>query len=434
MNQQSKNNSRQLKNDDFIDEEVLVFKMDDLDFPVDEVQEVTAEDFVQEAAAEDFIKEKKRKVKKTKTKTKKTSKIKTKKPTAKHDKEKQSKRNIGAILAILVLIAAAIFASWELYFSFDEYNPFDYIQIIEKGADTQAYLEIEKDQIVLDDKATLVRDLSEFAILKNEDLSIGDEREIAVVLDEESKAIFKKEKIRLSPMSMIYTLGQVSELENINVLDALEITYAVEGNKVRIESLDAQVSDLDLKELLLFDATDKLLAFEDNFKVSIKDTAALEGYLIENGLTIKQMEKEFTVEAFSFVPETLTDLGDIAMIESDAVESLALDLNADGEIFENFSVRDVCYTDEALNEVNARDKNYGHAYTKGSLMFVVEFNRIDDEAKMKYADTIGYTNIVMEGENIDQNQILAMNPLYEEATYDMVKRDMVQNNFNCKKN
>lgn len=406
------------------DEEVHVFN-------VDEFEAGTGEYLLEETrvlkSKNNNAKNKKSKIKTKKNKTnKKKTKIKKKKV-----KEKQPKRNIAMILGILFLLAIGIFASWELYFSFEEVNPFDTIHIVEKGADTQAYLEIEKDELVLDEKKSVVQDLIEFAIPKNENLSMGDIREIKVVLDGPSKAILKEEKIRLNPMSMEYTIGAVSELELIDVMSSLEIDYKVEGNKVKVSNIMPRVADLNLRDLLAFDTNDKFLSPGDKYKIKLKESKVLEDYLLENGYKIDEREKEFTVEDFEFIPESLADLGNIDSMKQTAIETMELDYSSKDLEYEDFNINQVCYSSEAQNEENARDKNYGHEYTKGSLMFIIEYKEIENGEI--FADLIGFTNIEMKGEVIDENIILQMDPLYENANVDMIKRDMVYNNFTCTK-
>lgn len=433
MNENSNtNNEKTIEMNPMNDEEVQVFQIEDLNFD-DEITSDTISETIRAKTTkvqrtESNTKNKQRtktkgtkKTKDKKHKDKKTKKVKT--------KEKQSKRNVGMILIILTLVAGGIFASWKFYFSFDEYNPFDSIQIVEKGADTQAYLEIEKDDIVLDEKESLIRDLVEFAIVKNQDLSTGDVREITVVLDASSKEILKQNKIRLTPLSMEYTVGRVGNLESIDVLGTLDISYEVEGSKVRVDQLSPQVSDLNLKDLLILQTGKDLLSFGDTFTVTIKETPALASYLLEHGYTIEEMKRDYTVESFEFIPEKLSDLGNLDSMSDEALKSLEANLNESEVVYKDFQVKQVCYTSDASNSENARDKNYGHEYTKGSLMFITEFKNIEDSKV--YADVIGYTNIVMNEDEIDKNQILEMNPLYEKASLDMVKRDMVQNGFSC---
>lgn len=437
MDNNSNNNHKTIEMTELSDEEVQVFRVDELNFSQDN-----------ENKEENILSKKQlnkiRKVKNTNTKTKKKIKSRTKTKSKKEKdkkpkktkhkkktKEKQSKRNIAFILVILVLIAGGLFASWKLYFSFQKYNPFDYVHIVEVGADTQAYLEIEKDDIVLGEKESIIRDVIEFSIPKNESLSSGDEREINIILDKESEKVLKDRKIKLVPTSITYTVGNVVDLERIEVMDSLEIDYQVEGDKVRIDTIVPRVSDLDLRDLLIFETSDKLLSPDDNFTVTIKETKSLDDYLLEHGYVIDEMEREFTVEAFKYIPEKLSNLGDIDSMQEDALLSLESNLNVDEVLYEDFVVKQVCYTNSAENNENARDKNYGHDYSKGSLMFIVEFKQIDEEDGEVYADVIGYTNIVMTEDSIDGNQILEMNPLYENASIDMVKTDMIQNSFTC---
>ena len=424
------------------DEEVQVFRIDELDFGGrynDQEENMPVENQVNKTSKSKITNTKNKSKPKNKTKrSKKESKSKKNKKHKKNKeknnkKNKQSKRNIALILGVLVLIAGGIFASWELYFSFDEYDPFNYIEIVEVGGDTQAYLLIEKDDRVLSEKESLVRELVEFAVPKNENLSIGDVREVNIILDKRSKETLKENKIRLSPLNMNYTLGNVTDLEKINVMDTLEIDYKNEGEKVRIDEIRAKISDLDLLDLLIFETTDKLLSSNDSFTVTIKDTKSLEDYLLENGYEIEEMKKDFVVEPFEYIPEKLSDLGDIEKMKEDALFSLESNLNENELLYENFQVKQICYTDSAENNENARDKNYGYEYSKGSLMFMIEYKQIEDDEQI-FADVIGYTNIAMIADIIDDKQILEMNPLYENASLDMVKEDMLQNGFTCSKN
>lgn len=407
------------------DEEVHVFN-------VDELEAGTGEYLLEETRVIEATEKQKNKTKtKNKRERNKNIKKKTKHKQSKNKKEKnkQPKRNIAMILGILILLALGIYASWELYFSFEEVNPFDTIQIIEKGADTQAYLEIEKDELVLDDKKNLVQDLIDFAIPKNENLSMGDVREIKIILDAPSKASLKKEKIRLNPMSMDYTIGAVSELEVIDVMNSLEVEFELEGNKVRISEIVARVADLDLRDLLSFETTDKFMQSGDRYKVKLKENKSMEEYLLEHGYKIDVREKEFIVEEYEFIPENLEDLGKIDALKKNALTSIEEEYKTQEKAYENFDINQVCYSTHAQNEENARDKNYGHEYSQGSLMFIIEYKEI--ESGEIFADLIGFTNIIMIGQKIDENIILEMNPLYENSNVDMIKRDMVYNDFTC---
>lgn len=351
----------------------------------------------------------------------------SKKPRKEKVKKRQSKNNVIVALGIILLIGTIVYGSWAFYFSFEEINPFDLIQIEEKGGDDQGYLEIIRDNVGLDEKETLVLDVVEFKIDDNEALSQGDKRDIHIMLDDQSKNRLKDEKIRLKPTTLTYKVRALGDVELIDVFENMDVQYEVKGPKVRIDTIEPVVSDLELKELLSFTYPEGILKMGEKFEIELEETDRLETYLLDHGIKIDKYKESFVVEDLEYLPETIDDIPNVDDLKKNALETIETYYLEKDEIESKFRISDVCFTNDAENNENAKDQTYAHTYENGSLMFVVEYD-VEDES---YADAIGYTNIVMKNGEVDGEKIRLMHPLHEETTRNDILGELKANKFNC---
>ncbi len=410
------------------DEEKRIIREEDLETEIidviddfEEVEDLLEEenlDEEEEFLEEEIIVERKKPKKKTK-------KVKTK--TKKQSKKGQSKRNVFIALGLLLLLGLAVFTSWKFYFSFEEYNPFDLVHIKEQGADGQAYLDIEIVEENLSDKELMISELIDFEIRKNENLSKGDSREIKIILDDAAKKKLKDNKIRLIPLSMEYTMGELEDIKVLDVLENIDLDYVLEDGKYRLLSVDINISDLDLKSLIEFKLPKQSIAPNEKFEISIIETKELEKYLIDNGLQLERYKKELSIESKESIPANVKEIPIAKNFEEKALNKIINDYSQQEGSYKEFKVHSICYTNDVQNNTNSSDVTSGNSYQKGSLMYIVEFNSEEGV----FADNYGFTNIVLRDGKLIEDEIIDIRPKQENASVDSIARELRANNFTC---
>ncbi|WP_331836880.1 hypothetical protein [Erysipelothrix piscisicarius] len=106
---------------------------------------------------------------------------------------------------------------------------------------------------------------------------------------------------------------------------------------------------------------------------------------------------------------------------SDAKKRVEETVNADAqEVY-------VCYGILPKNIANARDRDSQQSYVNGTLMFVYQY-----EHKHKaYAIASGYTNLMLEGDQIDESMLMPMQPVSNQQSLENVLLELQDNNLTC---
>ncbi|CAM3646887.1 hypothetical protein ERUR111494_04905 [Erysipelothrix urinaevulpis] len=426
---ENEENLEEIETDDVLpekeDDETIIFgssvdeeNYDELDESIEELEEIIVEEpqEIEEVIVEKVV-EKQSKKRSNGKKGKQTVKTKT----------KQSKRNGLIAIGLLLVVSLGLFLSWRFYFSYTTVNPFDIIEIKEIGADGQAYLEIIKPESyeTQDDEEIMAK--IDFEIHKNENLSKGDKRDIKVLISDDDKKELSNKKIRLKPMKLEYEVGALNEVEEIDVLADLSVETVSEKNSYRIVSVEAQLSDLELKELLAFKLPKNLVKANENYTIEVIETKELDKYLVDHGLKLKRTSIELTLESKERVPENTQEISNLSELEEMAKSQIISDYQAREGNYQNFVTHSVCFTAEPQNKDNAKDANSNQRYEQGSLMFIFSFD-LDGEA---FADNYGYTNLVLKDGVIDESVMKTIRPKQSNASLDSITKELRNNNFTC---
>lgn len=421
--------------DDILDE---IFKLDDVDSENSEPAVSVEEHQESEEVIEKVVKEKPKKVVKTKTKKKVVKEKATQ--TEEPDQKKGSTKKLLIALIVLVLVSVAGFFTWKQFFSLESIDYFAMNSFKIVGSEEYGKFEQDKDLIVFADNKEVEQILKEieYTIEPNEGLKNGDKVVVTLILKDDQKTKLKEHKYKLKSLSHEFTVDTLGTAETFDFFRFVSVKFeTVEGKNVaQIIISENLKGDSDAQTQALKQIGVKPLDVEninngDSVSVELEVSDETSKALLESGITLDVLSKDYTVEGLVEIPQSIADIKILEDLKTQTTTRIDNDYKLNNQRYDGFKIVSTCYSAEPSNTVNSTDYDNAYSYENGSLMFIFEFKQHTSSTVNTMYDAYGYTNIQMLNGNILEDAMKTMSPFQDKATLESIKSEMSQNNFTC---
>lgn len=350
--------------------------------------------------------------------------------------KKRSKKPL--LFGLIIVIAAGLFLGWTLLFNTKSVDLSDSLQISVKGTNGLARVEAAFDsEKVPEAYRQLVMNI-DLEITPKVGLSNGDTALITMIPNENGLAYLEHNKLKLSPTEIKVNIEDLSDgLE----LDIFEITTPVftgaEGKGVAEYSLmniqheNAAVQSI-LRNIKSETVPNTDLSNGDKVKVSIKPSQDDLVALQEQGVILMVLSHEYEVSGLTLAPTSASQIKNEPALRAQVLKKIEADYGKHTQLYMSFRVTNVCYSIEPKNNVNATDYYEGHGYSGISLMYIIEFDRVNAAGHTTLADNYGFTDLKFDAQN---NALLdgikTMSPYQDNGVSEVIRQELVSNGFSC---
>ncbi|WP_342621437.1 hypothetical protein [Erysipelothrix sp. P66] len=333
------------------------------------------------------------------------------------------------ILLILGFISVGGYFLWDHIYRITKIDPFANVSVRFQGDEEGAsgYIDINKKLIESDPQLNRVHKAIKYSLEPNENLKIGDRVVLKARVPESTQRFMDSNKLVFTATEKVFT---VQEIHNEVVFDPFD------GFKLRFSGTNGEgIAELDTSGVTLADDTMKELfsmleyaivnpselSIGDSVTVTVKPSTAGKTFMLEHQIMLAQTSMAFDVDALAVVPKNIEHINNLDVLRSDAKKRVEETVNADAqEVY-------VCYGILPKNIANARDRDSQQSYVNGTLMFVYQY-----EHKHKaYAIASGYTNLMLEGDQIDESMLMPMQPVSNQQSLENVLLELQDNNLTC---
>lgn len=345
--------------------------------------------------------------------------------------DESAKNRTRLIITLLVIgfIGVGGYFLWDHIYRETKIDPFANVNVRFQGEGDGAFgmIEINKKLIESDPQLNRVHKAIKYTLEPNYNLKKGDRVVLSAKVPESTQRFMASNKLVFTETQKVYIVQEIHNEIVFDPFDGIKLIYSGSNGEgvAEVDITNVSVPDDITAQLLpMLDYSiinSNELSIGDSVTVSVKPTSSGKAFMNEHQIILAQTSMAFDVDALAKVPKDYDQINILDSLKMSAQKRVEDSLaTAVKEMY-------VCYGVLPKNIANAQDKDTKHPYVNGTLMMVYQYQVNQRE----FAIASGYTNLMLKGNEIDEELYVPMQPVSVQQTLEHVLLEMQDNNLTC---